>query len=103
MDYLERTKQGTSFSGSDVNIFRAYAIASGLEFYVKTGGMRINRSYTPKNMLAAVKEMTGIQFKRGQYLEAARALRELAEAAKAAPRRDDATAHLARAARPLEG
>ena len=84
-NYSERTNNGTCFSDSDVNIFRAIVIASALELYARTG-MRANRAYTPSAMLAAAREMTGKQFKRGQYLQAAAALRELADAAKAAPR-----------------
>lgn len=87
MDYTERTRNGTSFSGSDVNIFRAIVIASALELYAKTG-MQANRAYTPTAMLKAAAEMTGRTFKRGQYTEAATALRALADAAKAAPRLD---------------
>jgi len=86
-DYLERTNGGQSFTGSDVNIFRAIAIASALRFYAKTG-MKVNRAYTPRNMLNAAAEMTGRKFKARDYIGAADALEALADAAKAAPRAD---------------
>lgn len=85
MDYLERTKQGTSFAGSDVRIFQAYTVATGLAFYAKFG-IPINRAYTPTNMLRVAHELTGKRFNRAQMLAAADALREWAEAVKAAPR-----------------
>jgi hypothetical protein len=87
MDYTERTRNGTSFSGSDINIFRAIALASALDLYAKTG-MKASRLHTPTAMLRAAKTMTGLDFKRGEYREAADALRLLAEGAKGAPRID---------------
>lgn len=84
-DYIERTDGGRSFIGSDVNIFRAVAIASALRFYAETG-MRVNRAYTPKAMIAAASQMTGRTFKARDYIGAADALEALADAAKAAPR-----------------
>lgn len=84
-DYRERTNNGTSFTGSDVGIFQALAIASALDLYAKTG-MKANRSYTPTNMLKMANQITGHNYKRGQYSAAAAALREWADRAKAAPR-----------------
>ncbi len=84
-DYLKRTNNGHFFTGSDVNIFRALAIASALDLYAKTG-MKVNRAYTPTAMIAAANEMTGHVYRRGQYAAAAMALRELADRMKAAPR-----------------
>lgn len=84
-DYLTRTKKGTSFSGSDVNILRAITIAAALDLYAKTG-MKANRAYTPSAMLRATEEITGIKFPRGHYGEAAAALRHWADEAKDAPR-----------------
>lgn len=70
---------GQSFSGEHgMLVYRATIIASGLRFYAKTG-MKMNRAYTPSNMLKAATDMTGRTFKRGQYEEAARALTELAQ------------------------
>ena len=84
-DYAERTNNGTSFTGSDVEIFRAIVIAGALDLYAKTG-MKANRAYTPSAMLRAAKEITGKTFKRGQYAQAAAALREFADAKKGEPR-----------------
>jgi hypothetical protein len=86
-DYLDRTKNGTSFSGSDIGIYRACVIASALDLYAKTG-MRANRAYTPQNMLRAASEITRVPFKRRQYAEAAQALRTWAENRKNEPRVD---------------
>lgn len=86
-DYLTRTNNGTSFSGSDVGIYRAAVIASALRLYAKTG-MQPNRAYTPTAMLAAAREITGKTFKRGQYVAAAEALEAWADARKSEPRRD---------------
>jgi hypothetical protein len=90
-DYLERTKTGTVFVGSDVRIFQALAIAQGLKLYARTG-MRINRAYTPKNMMAVAAQLTGQRFKARDYLGAAQALSDWADARKAAPRDDEARA-----------
>ena len=85
-DYLERTDGGRTFVGSDVNIFRCHVIASALRLYAKTG-MKANRAYTPKAMLAAATAETGRTFKgANKYLEAADALDAAANAAKAQPR-----------------
>jgi hypothetical protein len=85
-DYLDRTNTGTSFSGSDVNIYRCIVIASALRLYAKTG-MKVNRAYTPTAMLRVASEETGLKFKGAtKYLDAADALTAVADAAKAAPR-----------------
>ena len=76
-DYLERTNNGTTFQGSDVGIFRAIAIASALRLYARSG-MRVNRAYTPKAMLAAAEQITGQVFKgKNKYMAAAQALQDL--------------------------
>lgn len=70
----------TTFSGPEaVNIYRALAIASALRLYAKTK-IQMNRAYTPTNMLRAASEITGLTFKRGQYIEAADALKAFADA-----------------------
>jgi hypothetical protein len=84
--YLERTHNGTSFSGSDQNIFQSLVIASALRLYAKTG-MQANRAYTPTNMLKAASEYTGKKYKRGAYEQAAQDLTAYADALKAAPRK----------------
>lgn len=57
--------------------FQALVIAKALELYAQTG-IKVNRAYTPKNMLAMANKLTGKPFKPRQYLEAATALREYA-------------------------
>jgi len=64
----------TTFAGRDaVEVFRAKTVASALKLYARTR-MKVNRAYTPTNMLAVATEITGKKFKRGQYMEAAEAL-----------------------------
>jgi len=73
----------TTFSGpAAVNVFGMTVLASGLRMYAKCG-MIPNRGYTPTKMLRAAETYTGKKFKRGQYLEAADALTELARASAA--------------------
>ncbi len=87
-DYMERTHNGTTFVGSDVTIFQALALAQALKLYATTG-MQINRAYTPTAMLRAASSFTGQRYKRGQYMEAAAGLQNLAEWMKQNPRVDD--------------
>jgi hypothetical protein len=55
-------------------------IAAALEFY-HTHKMQVNRTYTPKNMMKMARLLTGrADLKQRDYLGAARALREAAEA-----------------------
>ncbi|MFY8164592.1 MAG: hypothetical protein ACOVKC_10190 [Brevundimonas sp.] len=69
----------TTFSGErGVNIYRATVIASALRLYAKTK-MQMNRAYTPTAMLRAAADITGKTFKRGQYVEAADALKAWAD------------------------
>lgn len=84
-DYSERTNGGHSFTGSDINIYRAIVLASALRLYANTG-MRTNRAYTPKRMMAVAAEITGQTFKARDYAGAAAALTAVADAAKQAPR-----------------
>lgn len=62
-----------------VQVFRAKTIATALRLYAKTG-MKVNRAYTPTNMLTTATAITGQKFKRGQFEQAAQALTEWAEA-----------------------
>jgi len=69
----------TSFSGPEaVNVFAMITIASGLRLYAKTG-MKPNRAYTPKAMMAAATRYTGLTFKARDYLGAADALKAAAD------------------------
>jgi cell division protein FtsN len=61
-----------------VNVFRAKVVAGALRLYAATG-IKANRMYTPKNMLAAASQMTGKTYKRGQYEQAAADLTALAD------------------------
>ena len=83
--YLERTKNGTSFSGSDNNIFHAAALAMGLRLYAKTG-MKPTRYYTPTNMLKMATQFTKKPYKRGQFEQAALDLLAYVDVLKATPR-----------------
>lgn len=70
----------TQFNGPDaVSVYQVLVIASALRLYAKTG-MKANRAYTPTAMLAAAKRITGRAFKRGQYVQAADALKAWADA-----------------------
>lgn len=62
-----------------VEVFRAKTLATALRLYAKTG-MKVNRAYTPTNMLATATAITGEKFKRGQFEQAAEALTKWAEA-----------------------
>lgn len=84
-DYLTRTNKGTSFSGSDVDIFGMTVLAQGMRLYVKTG-MKPAKGWTVTNMLNMAKQHLGKTFKRTQLLEAADELLAKANAAKALPK-----------------
>lgn len=61
-----------------VAVIQATTIATALRMYARTK-MRVNRAYTPANMMAMATKITGKTFKRGQYVEAADALKEWAD------------------------
>jgi hypothetical protein len=64
-----------SFNGPDqVGRFQAIVIARALDLY-RTTGMRANRAYTPKAMMATASRILGRTFKPRAYQEAADALR----------------------------
>lgn len=66
-------------SGPDaVAVFQATVLARALRTYAATK-MQVNRAYTPANMLAVATKITGKPFKRGQYIQAADALKEWAD------------------------
>lgn len=65
-----------SFEGRGaVDVFAMAAIASALDLYARTG-IRVNRAYTPRAMMAAATHHTGQTFKARDYAGAAAALRE---------------------------
>jgi len=54
-----RDGSATSYVGeAAVNLFAMITIKGAIEFYVKTG-MKVNRAYTPSNMLRAAAHYTG--------------------------------------------
>lgn len=57
----------------DPSIYQALAIKAALRLYAKTG-IKANRAYTPKNMIATASKITGRKFKARDYLGAADAL-----------------------------
>ena len=63
----------------DPRIIQKLTIAKALEFYAKHG-VRVNRAYTPKAMMATAETLTQRRFKPRDYLGAAAALRESANA-----------------------
>lgn len=69
-------EQATVITGDNIPKFQALVIASALELYARTG-IRAGRAYTPSKMLAMASKLTGKTFKRGEYLPAASAIREL--------------------------
>jgi hypothetical protein len=86
-DYLTRTNNGTSFSGSDMNIYHALVLASGLKLY-KATKMKPTRAYTPTAMLRMATHFTGNKYKRGEYLKAAADLTAYADILKGLPKQE---------------
>ena len=54
-----------------IEMYRMTVIRSALKLYIKTG-MKVNRMYTPGNMVQAVADKTGKQYKKSKqgYAEA---------------------------------
>lgn len=76
---IEKTDAGILISGRPaVEVFRARTIASALRLYAKTG-MKVSRTYSPTNMLAAATQITCNKYKRGQYEQAAQDLIDWAD------------------------
>lgn len=81
--YIEHNKGIHSFVGeAATTVFAAITLASALEMYGRSG-MKANRAYTPKAMIAKATEYTGKKFKARDYLGAAQAVREWAQALRA--------------------
>ena len=75
-DRIEYDDNGNarSFVGAGaVDVYAMAVLAAGLRLYAKTG-MKPNRAYTPKAMMAAASRHTGQTFKARDYLAAADAL-----------------------------
>lgn len=77
--YIEHHASGAmSFVAKPaVTVFQATVIASALDLYRKTG-LKANRAYTSRNMMATAAAITGRKFKARDYEAAAKALREWA-------------------------
>jgi hypothetical protein len=82
IDYDEKGDARTFTGEGAVNVFAMAAIASALRLYAKTG-LRANRAYTPRAMMAAAARHTGRTFKARDYLGAADALTEKVQQEKA--------------------
>lgn len=68
-------KSYTAFAGREaVEVFRAAAICSALYLYAEHG-IKANRAYTPKAMMAAAAQITGKKFKARDYKGAHAALK----------------------------
>jgi hypothetical protein len=74
---------GMTFSGEKATrIYQAAVLAKGIEL-LRKHGIRVNRSFTPTNMIARAQEITGQKFKPRAYAEAQAALEAWIERAKA--------------------
>jgi hypothetical protein len=58
---------------TNMPIYQAAAVASALRLYAETG-MKVNRAYTPTNMLKMASAITGRTFKRTELTKAADSL-----------------------------
>lgn len=81
-DYLERTSNGTCFTGSDQNIFAALALAMHCGLYAKIK-MTPNRHVSATDLLRRAESYTGKTYKRGAHLQASNDLTAWANARKA--------------------
>lgn len=84
-DYLERTHNGTSFSGSDQNIFNALALAMHCSLYASIK-MTPNSNVTATDLLRAAESYTKKTYKRGQHLLASTDLKAFAADLKGKPK-----------------
>jgi hypothetical protein len=69
----ENDMTGIVATGTGVNLFVAVSLKHGLSLYAKTG-MKPNRMWTPKAMMAKASEITGKKFKARDYQGAIAAL-----------------------------
>lgn len=60
-----------------ISAFAAITLAHALKLYARTG-MKVNRAYTPANMMRTASAWTGQSFKARDYMAAANALLALA-------------------------
>ena len=64
----------------DTNTFVVITLKHAISFYIKTG-MKVNRAYTPKNMLLTASRYTGKVYKRNQLPQAMADLQSLLDVA----------------------
>jgi hypothetical protein len=82
--FIEANNASMSFVGPDATrLFAATALRGAIDLYVKTG-MKVNRAYTPTNMLAAAARITGQAYRRGQLPQASADLKAWIDAMRAA-------------------
>jgi hypothetical protein len=55
---IETSNGAVIATGTGVSVFQASAIKGALKLYANTG-IKANRAYTPKNMMAMVTKITG--------------------------------------------
>ncbi|QIV65883.1 hypothetical protein Cp1R7AA1_020 [Mesorhizobium phage Cp1R7A-A1] len=70
-------------TGNGVSVFQAITIKSALKLYAKTG-IKANRAYTPTNMMAMAKKITGKKLAARDYMGGVAALESWIEEQKAA-------------------
>ena len=66
------TDSGTIFTGDAIKIYQAKVVRQGLK--ACKIGLRLNRAYTPTNLMNMVTKITGKKFTRGKYDEAISAM-----------------------------
>jgi hypothetical protein len=77
-----RVSELRSFTGRGVEFYQMLVLASALDLYAKTG-IKANRSYTPRNMMAEAQRILKAKMGGRQYRMAAALLREKAEGMRA--------------------
>jgi hypothetical protein len=70
-----------TFEGEMVPVFVAVTLRSGIKLYAATG-IKPNRMWTPKAMMAKATAITGKKFKARDYVAAQAALTDWIEAAR---------------------
>ena len=70
---IENINGATVATGHGVSVFQAITIKSALKLYANTG-MKANRAYTPKNMMAMVTKITGQKLAARDYMGGVKAL-----------------------------
>ena len=62
-----------TIEGDNITRFHALTVASALKLYAKTG-IKINRSVTPTSLMGRAEAITGLKFKKRDYMAAHDAL-----------------------------